>query len=63
MCQTISKRQIQKFIKVNELELKRTNGSHYIYKTKLGETIVLKDKMPKMIIQRLAKQHHLNLKL
>lgn len=63
MCKDVGKRQIQKFIKINELELKRTNGSHYIYKTQRGETIVLTNKMATPVLQRLAKQHHLNLKL
>ena len=59
----VGKRQVHKFIKMNELELKRTNGSHHIYKTKRGETIVLTDRMSRPVLQRLAKQHHLRLKL
>jgi len=63
MCVDVGKRQVQRFIKMNDLELKRTNGSHHVYKTKRGETVVLTDKMARPVLQRLAKQYHLNLKL
>lgn len=59
----IGKRQIMEFVKMNGLEFKRSSGSHKIYKTKCGDTIALKDKMAKPVLQRIAKQYHLNLKI
>lgn len=51
------------FVKTNGLELKRISGSHKIYKTRDGRTVALKDRMARPVLQRLAKQYHLNLKL
>jgi len=63
MSVSIGKRKVSEFIKINQLKLDRTNGSHKIYKTKEGRTISLKDKMSEPVMRRLAKQYNLTLNI